>query len=58
MTKENEALALDINSVHQIEMQPQLIAAWLAEHSALDNACTNKDAHDNISTMSCMSPWG
>lgn len=55
MNQSNNAVAMDIMSDSRLEIQPMQIKAWLGKHLK-DGLSSGKSG--NISTMSCMSPWG
>lgn len=51
--------ALDLNSNHRLEMNPQLINAWLEKHLS-KNAVSDvfEDNSPSGRTMICMAQWG
>lgn len=51
--------SLDINSNHLLDMNPQLINAWLEKHLT-ENAVSDEkeDKSPNGRAMICMSQWG
>ena len=55
MNQNNNAVALDIMSDSRLEIQPMQIKAWLEKHLK-EGLSSGKEG--NISTMTCMAPWG